>query len=50
MVEINGIQISDNNINTKKNVKIYIDEKQLGHINGNDKLTDTEVNNIWDNN
>ena len=32
MVELNGIQISDNNINTKKNVKIYVDEKQLGNI------------------
>ena len=30
MIELNGIQISDNNINTKKNVKIYVDEKQLG--------------------
>ena len=29
MIELNGIQISDNNINTKKNVKIYVDEKQL---------------------
>ena len=32
MIELNGIQISDNNINTKKNVKIYTDEKQLGNI------------------
>ena len=32
MIELNGIQISDNNINTKKNVKIYVDEKQLGNI------------------
>lgn len=32
MIELNGIQISDNNINTKKNVKIYADEKQLGNI------------------
>lgn len=32
MIELNGIQISDNNINTKKNVKIYVDEKQLNNI------------------
>ena len=32
MVELNGIQISDNNINTRKNVKIYVDEKQLNNI------------------
>lgn len=32
MVELNGIQISDNNINTKKNVKIYVDKKQLDNI------------------
>lgn len=50
MIELNGIQISDNNINTRKDVKIYVDEKQLGNIDNNDKLTDTEVNNIWDNN
>ena len=31
MIELNGIQISDNNINTKKNVKIYVDEKQLNN-------------------
>lgn len=29
MIELNGIQISDNNINTRKNVKIYVDKKQL---------------------
>ena len=29
MIELNGIQISDNNINTRKNVKIYIDEKYI---------------------
>lgn len=32
MIELNGIQISDNNINTKKNVKIYTDEKQLSNV------------------
>lgn len=32
MIELNGIQISDNNINTKKNVKIYVNENQLGNI------------------
>ena len=32
MIELNGIQISDNNINTRKNVKIYVDEKQLNNI------------------
>ena len=32
MIELNGIQISDNNINTKKSIKIYTDEKQLGNI------------------
>ena len=37
MIELNGIQISDNNINTRKNVKIYVDEKQLGNI------TDKEI-------
>ena len=32
MIELNGIQISDNNINTRKNVKIYIDEKYIDII------------------
>ena len=32
MIELNGISISDNNINTKKSIKIYADEKQLGNI------------------
>ena len=36
MIELNGIQISDNNINTRKNVKIYVDEKQLGNIADNE--------------
>lgn len=45
MIELNGIQISDNNINTKKNVKIYVDEKQLGDIVDKEVLTlKNEVN------
>lgn len=44
MIELNGIQISDNNINTKKNVKIYINEKQLGNIN--DKEVDALKNEV----
>ena len=41
MIELNGIQISDNNINTKKNVKIYVDEKQLDSKVG--KLSDLKT-------
>ena len=37
MIELNGIQISDNNINTKKNVKIYVDKKQLSNIRSQSK-------------
>ena len=43
MIELNGIQISDNNINTKKNVKIYVDEKQLNNKVG--ELSDLETTN-----
>ena len=43
MIELNGIQISDNNINTKKNVKIYVDEKQLDNKVG--ELQDLETTN-----
>ena len=43
MIELNGIQISDNNINTKKNVKIYVDEKQLDTKVG--ELQDLETTN-----
>ena len=45
MIELHGIQISDNNINTKKNVKIYVDEKQLGNIN-NDKEVNALKNEV----
>ena len=45
MIELNGIQISDNNINTKKNVKIYTDEKQLDNtVLKNLKFRDTYGN------
>ena len=43
MIELNGIQISDNNINTKKNVKIYVDEKQLNSKVG--ELSDLKTTN-----
>ena len=43
MIELNGIQISDNNINTKKNVKIYVDEKQLDSKVG--ELSDLKTTN-----
>ena len=43
MIELNGISISDNNINTKKNVKIYVDEKQLDSKVG--KLSDLKTTN-----
>ena len=48
MIELNGIQISDNNINTKKNVKIYVDENKLNIENGIIKVTYNELKTLKD--